>query len=55
MTLDEIIYQLKDLKEHCVSQIAEEGDIWSKDVEALDYAIERLEEKVPTACKQNRG
>ena len=49
MELDDVIYQLRDLKEHCKSQSIG-ADIWSNDVEALEYAIERLEkEKDPTA------
>ena len=44
MTLDEVINQLKDLREHCYS-MADEDDpdyIWNKDVEALDIAIKML-------------
>ncbi|MDO5715739.1 MAG: hypothetical protein Q4P25_04105 [Tissierellia bacterium] len=42
MTLDQIINQLEDLKEHCEELVMYEGDIWTKDVCALDKAVEVL-------------
>lgn len=44
MTLDEVINQLKDLREHCYS-MADKDDpdcVWIKDLLALDIAIEML-------------
>ena len=44
MTIEQIIAQLCNLREHCESMIdPEEQDcIWAYDVEALDNAIERM-------------
>ena len=44
MTLEQIISQLCNLREHCESMIdpVEQDCIWAKDVEALDNAIERM-------------
>ena len=43
MTIEQIIAQLCNLREHCESMIdpAEQDCIWAYDVEALDNAIER--------------
>ena len=43
MTLEQIIAQLCNLREHCESMIdpVEQDCIWAYDVEALDNAIER--------------
>lgn len=41
MNREEVLQQLKDLKEHC-NQFVDEDDIWQKDVEALEIAIEVL-------------
>lgn len=38
MNREEVLQQLKDLKEHC-NQFAAEDDIWRKDVIALEIAI----------------
>ena len=43
MTNDKAIRQLHSLMLHCAEMREEHGDIWSEDVEALEYAIERLE------------
>ena len=44
MTLEQIISQLCNLREHCESMIdpVEQDCIWAYDVEALDNAIERM-------------
>ena len=44
MTLEQIIAQLCNLREHCESMIdpVEQDCIWAYDVEALDNAIERM-------------
>ena len=44
MTIEQIIAQLCNLREHCESMIdpAEQDCIWAYDVEALDNAIERM-------------
>ena len=44
MTLEQIISQLCNLREHCESMIdpAEQNCIWAYDVEALNNAIERM-------------
>ena len=44
MNIEQIIYQLYNLREHCESMIdpAEQDCIWAYDVEALDNAIERM-------------
>ena len=44
MTLEQIISQLCNLREHCESMIdpVEQDCIWAYDVEALDNAIERI-------------
>ena len=44
MTIEQIIYQLCNLREHCESMIdpVERDCIWAYDVEALDNAIERM-------------
>ena len=57
MKLDDVIYQLRSLKEHCKSQCSvDEDDIWNEDVEALEYAIERLgKEKDPMAIVARQG
>ena len=44
MTNDEAVKRLQSLKLHCAEMREEYGDIWSEDVEALEYAIKRLEE-----------
>jgi len=38
MNREEVLQQLKDLKEHC-NQFVDEDDIWQKDVIALEIAI----------------
>lgn len=43
MTNQEIIEQLKSLKSHCEDFRNDEYCVWSKDVEALEKAIEALE------------
>lgn len=43
----EIIEQLKSLKIHCEDFRDGESCVWSKDVEALDAAIEALEKQTP--------
>lgn len=48
MTNQEIIEQLESLKSHCEDFKNEEDCVWSKDVEALDRAIEALEKQTPT-------
>lgn len=47
MTNQEIIEQLKSLKSHCEDFRDEEDCVWSKDVEALDWAIEAVERQTP--------
>lgn len=44
MTIEQIIAQLCNLREHCESMIdpAEQDCIWAYDVEALGNAIERM-------------
>ena len=42
MTKQEIIEQLKSLKNHCEDFKDGEDSVWAKDVEALDSAIEAL-------------
>ena len=44
MTIEQIIAQLCNLREHCESMIdpAEQDCIWAYDVEALNNAIERM-------------
>lgn len=44
MTIEQIIAQLYNLREHCESMIdpVEQDCIWAYDVEALDNAIERM-------------
>lgn len=44
MTIEQIIAQLCNLREHCESMIdpVEQDCIWAYDVEALDNAIERM-------------
>ena len=44
MTIEQIIAQLYNLREHCESMIdpAEQDCIWAYDVEALNNAIERM-------------
>lgn len=44
MTIEQIISQLCNLREHCESMIdpVEQDCIWAYDVEALDNAIERM-------------
>lgn len=44
MTDEEVIKQLENLKEHCASMIKDE-DIWTKDVDALNRAIELFRDK----------
>lgn len=43
MTKEDMIYQLKSLKDHCKSFRETDDDIWQSDVEALDKAIKILE------------
>ena len=38
------IKQLNDIREHHQSMVEEKGDIWDKDVEALDWAINFIKE-----------
>ena len=38
------IRQLQDIKEHHQSMVQERGDIWDKDVAALEWAIEFIKE-----------
>lgn len=38
------IRQLQDIKEHHQSMVQERGDIWDKDVAALEWAIELIRE-----------
>lgn len=47
LEINQIISQLKSLRENSSSQhdIEEPGDIWDKDCEALDYAIQAVIEK----------
>lgn len=47
MTEREIIEQLKSLRTHCEDFREDEGCVWSKDVEALDWAIEAVEKQIP--------
>lgn len=42
MNNQEAIKQLENLKEHCCSMESSEFDVWSRDVEALDFAIRAL-------------
>ena len=46
MTHNEVINQLENLKEHCENFARSElsDSIWKIDIEALDYAIEKLKE-----------
>lgn len=46
MTNKEIIEQLESLKCHC-KDFMEEDSVWSKDVEALEAAIEVVEKQIP--------
>ena len=46
MTNQEIIEQLKSLKSHCEDFRDDEDCVWSKDVEALEKAIEALEKQI---------
>lgn len=46
MTEREIIEQLKSLKCHC-EDFRNEDSVWSKDVEALNGAIEAVEKHIP--------
>lgn len=43
MTKNEAIDQLKSLLDHCKT-MRESGEIWARDVEALDIAIKALKE-----------
>lgn len=43
MTIHEAIDQLKSLLDHCKT-MSESGEIWARDVEALDIAIKALKE-----------
>ena len=43
MTIHEAIDQLKNLLDHCKT-MRESGEIWARDVEALDIAIKALKE-----------
>ena len=47
MTLQEVIKQLEDIKDHCESMRDENDpdDIWTYDVQALDVAISELKLK----------
>ena len=47
MNIEQIIYQLCNLREHCESMIdpAEQDCIWAYDVEALDNAIDMISDK----------
>lgn len=45
LTINEIISQLKSLHENSQREIEVPGDIWDKDCEALDYAIQAVIEK----------
>ncbi len=46
MSVKEVIEQLKSLREHCkeYADAQDEDCIWKKDVQALDIAIEILED-----------
>lgn len=46
MTMKEAIAQLESLKEHCTAMILEHGEVWKKDVQALDTAMEIIREQV---------
>lgn len=45
LEINEIISQLKSLRENSKHDIEVPGDIWDKDCEALDYAIQAVIEK----------
>lgn len=45
LNINEIISQLKSLRENSQHDIEVPGDIWDKDCEALDYAIQAVIEK----------
>ena len=47
MTLEEAIEQLESLILNSQSFHEEEGDIWEKDIEALNMAISALEKQMP--------
>lgn len=47
MTLEEAIEQLESLILNSQSFHEEEGDIWEKDIEALNMAISALEKQIP--------
>lgn len=44
MNRNEVIKQLKELREHCKYQATSGETIWDEDVQALNYAINELEE-----------
>lgn len=52
MTNKEIIEQLESLKCHC-KDFMEEDSVWSKDVEALEAAIEAVEKQIPKKPSQD--
>ena len=49
MTEYETILQLKNLREHC-RVFSEGGEIWRKDIKALDNAIKILERQLADGC-----
>jgi len=44
MNRNEVIKQLKELREHCKYQATSGETMWNEDVQALNYAIDELEE-----------
>ncbi len=52
MNKKEVIEQLKSLMEHCASYKEHDGDIWSKDVEALKITIEAIKDMQESARKE---
>lgn len=45
LNINEIISQLESLRENSQHETESPGDIWDKDCEALDYAIQAVVEK----------
>lgn len=45
LNINEIISQLESLRENSQHETESPGDIWDKDCEALDYAIQAVIEK----------
>lgn len=46
MTRNEALEQLESLKEHCKEMMEDDDSIWSRDVDALNVAIEVVKEVV---------